>query len=41
VDAARGCGCRDALRYALLTRPEDVPAETRERLALLVERYWG
>jgi 5'-methylthioadenosine phosphorylase len=39
VDAARGCGCRDALRFALLTAPEHVPAATRERLALFTEKY--
>ena len=30
----------DALRYAILTREEHVPPETRERLALLAGRYW-
>lgn len=31
----------DALRYALLTQPEHVPAETRQRLAPLLAKYWG
>jgi 5'-methylthioadenosine phosphorylase len=39
VDAARTCACRDALRFALLTRAEDVPPATRERLQLLTAKY--
>jgi 5'-methylthioadenosine phosphorylase len=39
VDAARTCACRDALRFALLTRAEDVPLATRERLQLLTAKY--
>ncbi len=41
IDAARRCACRDALRFAVLTRPEDVPEPTRRRLALLMGKYWG
>jgi 5'-methylthioadenosine phosphorylase len=33
------CGCRSALADALITRPERIPAETRQRLALLVDKY--
>ena len=40
VDAGRDCCCRDALASAVLTRREDVPAPTRERLALLMEKRW-
>lgn len=39
VEAARACGCREALKYAFITRAEDVPAPTRERLSLLTARY--
>ena len=35
------CPCGDALGMALVTAPELVPAETRRRLAPLLERYWG
>jgi len=35
----RGCGCGEALRNAILTRPEAVPEATRRRLAALVHRY--
>ena len=41
IDAARRCGCREALRTAVLTRREDVPEATRLRLSLLMEKYWG
>lgn len=40
VDGARDCTCRDALSTAVLTRREDVPEKTRERLALLLEKRW-
>jgi len=39
VDPARGCSCRDALRFAFLTRPEDVPAAARECVSLLTGKY--
>ena len=35
------CECRGALAAALMSAPHQVPAETRQRLALLVDRYWG
>ena len=37
----RDCGCGDALGSALVTAPGLVPAETRRRLAPLLDRYWG
>jgi 5'-methylthioadenosine phosphorylase len=36
-----GCECGDALSTALITSPDAVPVETRRRLGVLVERYWG
>jgi 5'-methylthioadenosine phosphorylase len=40
--AAEGaCTCGDALASAVLTAPEAAPPETRERLAFLLDRYWG
>ncbi len=33
----RDCGCRSALRNAVLTSPDAIPAEARERLALLLD----
>jgi 5'-methylthioadenosine phosphorylase len=38
---ARGCACQDALRYAIMTAPGQIPREARDRLALLLDRYLG
>jgi 5'-methylthioadenosine phosphorylase len=35
----RTCECADALKYAVITRPDAVPADTRKRLAPIVGRY--
>lgn len=35
----RTCTCEQALANALITRPDKIPAPTRERLALLVDKY--
>ena len=35
----RTCACVTALQYAILTNPAAIPAETRERLDLLVGKY--
>ena len=37
----RDCACRDAMRDALLTRPEAIPPAARQRLGLIVDRYLG
>jgi 5'-methylthioadenosine phosphorylase len=37
----RGCSCARALDGALLTRPEQVPAEARARLAPILGKYLG
>ncbi|HSB88809.1 MAG TPA: S-methyl-5'-thioadenosine phosphorylase [Anaerolineales bacterium] len=37
----RTCPCGTALQKALVTSPEAIPAETRRRLALLVDPYLG
>ena len=41
IGDGRPCGCGSALASALMTAPHLVPAETRSRLALLVDPYWG
>jgi len=33
------CNCRNALRDALITNPNQIPKETRERLSIFVDRY--
>ena len=35
----RMCDCQDALATALITNPDAIPPETRQRLSLLVEKY--
>ena len=35
----RTCECANALKYAIITRPEAVPAETKRKLAPIVGRY--
>ena len=37
--AERTCACGNALQTAIMTRPDLVPAETRERLQLLIGKY--
>ena len=38
-NAERSCECENALAEALITQPRVVPADTRERLNLLVKKY--
>ena len=35
----RDCACKNALASALITNPSVIPAETRRRLSLLVDKY--
>jgi 5'-methylthioadenosine phosphorylase len=35
----KGCSCGDALKYAILTDRKMIPAETRQRLAVLLDKY--
>jgi 5'-methylthioadenosine phosphorylase len=37
----RGCKCSSALQYAIMTDPAKIPAATRQKLGLLVEKYLG
>jgi 5'-methylthioadenosine phosphorylase len=39
LTASPRCGCQDALRFAIMTAPDRIPAEARTRLGLLIERY--
>jgi 5'-methylthioadenosine phosphorylase len=39
LKAERSCECGHALKNALITQVDKIPAETRQRLALLVDRY--
>ncbi len=33
------CGCRDALRGAIVTDPDAIPAETRAKIGIIADRY--
>lgn len=35
----RRCACRDALKYAMLTNPRAIPAETKEKLKPILGKY--
>jgi 5'-methylthioadenosine phosphorylase len=39
MPAQRICPCADALKYAILTDRKAIPVETRQRLALLLDKY--
>jgi 5'-methylthioadenosine phosphorylase len=41
ANAPRTCGCGQALATAIITRPELVPDETRQRLAPIIGKYLG
>lgn len=37
----RACACRDALKFAVMTDPKIIPAEAKERLGLLINKYYS
>jgi 5'-methylthioadenosine phosphorylase len=39
LDAPRTCGCKDALATAIITRAENVPAQTKKELAAIIGKY--
>ena len=39
LDAKQECDCADALKAALITDPANIPAKTRKKVALLVDKY--
>jgi 5'-methylthioadenosine phosphorylase len=39
VEPGRACGCRTAMRYAILTDRKAISEEARERLAPIAGRY--
>jgi 5'-methylthioadenosine phosphorylase len=36
----KNCGCGDALKFAILTDRKAIPAETRKRLSILLDKYF-
>lgn len=39
LPSERSCSCPDALATALITQPDKIPAETRQRLDIFVDKY--
>jgi 5'-methylthioadenosine phosphorylase len=39
ISGARTCACKDALATAIITRPEQIPAETKRDLQLIIGKY--
>jgi 5'-methylthioadenosine phosphorylase len=37
----RNCACASAAKYAVLTKPEAIPAAAKEKLKLLFGKYQG
>jgi 5'-methylthioadenosine phosphorylase len=40
ADGARTCACTQAAAHAVMTAPEAIPPSARERLALIMGKYW-
>jgi 5'-methylthioadenosine phosphorylase len=40
IPAARNCGCTSAAAHAVMTAPEAIPPAARERLNLIMGKYW-
>ena len=41
VPVERNCECKDALEHAVMTAPDAISPAARQRLGLLMSRYWG
>jgi 5'-methylthioadenosine phosphorylase len=41
MPAQRTCKCNAALKHAILTDPAKIPAATRQKLGLILEKYLG
>jgi 5'-methylthioadenosine phosphorylase len=35
----RLCECKDSLKYSIVTQPESVPKETKDKLGILIDKY--
>jgi 5'-methylthioadenosine phosphorylase len=40
IPPARRCGCVAAAAHAVMTAPEAIPASARERLGIIMDKYW-
>jgi 5'-methylthioadenosine phosphorylase len=41
IPERRGCGCQSAAAHAIMTAPEAIPAAARERLGIILDKYWS
>jgi 5'-methylthioadenosine phosphorylase len=41
IPATRNCGCVHAAEHAVMTAPDAIPADARERLHLIMGKYWS
>lgn len=40
IPPARRCGCTSAAAHAVMTAPEAIPASARERIGIIMDKYW-
>jgi 5'-methylthioadenosine phosphorylase len=41
IPVERTCPCKDAAAHAIMTAPEAIPASARERLGIILDKYWS
>jgi 5'-methylthioadenosine phosphorylase len=41
IPAERRCGCQVAARHAVMTAPDAIPEGARERLGIILDKYWS
>jgi 5'-methylthioadenosine phosphorylase len=41
IPERRGCACQAAAQFAVMTAPEAIPAAGRERLGIIMDKYWS
>jgi 5'-methylthioadenosine phosphorylase len=41
IPAERRCACGSAAQHAIMTAPEAIPAAARERLGIILDKYWS
>jgi 5'-methylthioadenosine phosphorylase len=41
IPAERTCACQSAAAHAIMTAPEAIPAAARERLGIILDKYWS
>ena len=39
LDKPRSCGCKDALKFAIITQKELIPAKIKKDLSIIIEKY--